>query len=185
MLGAYFVLLPSARVLTLIFFFILREIPAMFFLGVWFAFQLWQGGSSSSHPEPGGGVAFFAHIGGFVFGVLTVHSSPSAGRCGPQYDDRSRSTSGAPSTSSHPTSRRRSGTSRSSSRTRTRRSPTSTASTRARRTCPAKVAIYRRPLEQDFPDPAELEHEIRITVLHELAHYFGFDEERLGELGYD
>ena len=45
---------------------------------------------------------------------------------------------------------------------------------------PAKVTIYRRPLAADFgDDPAELEHEIRVTVLHELAHYFGIDEERL------
>ena len=50
---------------------------------------------------------------------------------------------------------------------------------------PAKVAIYKRPLVEDFgDDPAELEREIRITVLHELAHYFGIDEERLDELGY-
>jgi predicted Zn-dependent protease with MMP-like domain len=35
-----------------------------------------------------------------------------------------------------------------------------------------------------FPDPEELEEEIRITVLHELAHYFGIDEDRLDELGY-
>jgi predicted Zn-dependent protease with MMP-like domain len=50
---------------------------------------------------------------------------------------------------------------------------------------PAKVTIYRRPLEEDFGhDPDELEHEIRVTVLHELAHYFGIDEERLDELGY-
>ena len=50
---------------------------------------------------------------------------------------------------------------------------------------PAKVTIYRRPLEEDFGhDPARLEHEIRVTVLHELAHYFGIDEERLAELGY-
>jgi predicted Zn-dependent protease with MMP-like domain len=50
---------------------------------------------------------------------------------------------------------------------------------------PAKVTIYRLPLEESFPDPDELEHEIRITVLHELAHYFGLDEERLAELGYE
>ena len=50
---------------------------------------------------------------------------------------------------------------------------------------PAKVAIYRLPLEEDFPDPQELEHEIRVTVLHELAHYFGIEEERIAELGYD
>jgi predicted Zn-dependent protease with MMP-like domain len=49
---------------------------------------------------------------------------------------------------------------------------------------PDRIAIYRRPLIEDFPDPAELEKEIRITVLHELAHYFGIDEERLDELGY-
>jgi predicted Zn-dependent protease with MMP-like domain len=50
---------------------------------------------------------------------------------------------------------------------------------------PAKISIYRRPLEESFPDPRELEEEIRITVLHELAHYFGIDEDRLGELGYE
>jgi predicted Zn-dependent protease with MMP-like domain len=50
---------------------------------------------------------------------------------------------------------------------------------------PAKVTIYRRPLEEEFGhDPWELEHEIRITVLHELAHYFGLDEDRLDQLGY-
>jgi predicted Zn-dependent protease with MMP-like domain len=50
---------------------------------------------------------------------------------------------------------------------------------------PAKVTIYRRPLEADFGHDAELlEHEIRVTVLHELAHYFGIDEDRLAELGY-
>jgi predicted Zn-dependent protease with MMP-like domain len=49
---------------------------------------------------------------------------------------------------------------------------------------PAKITIYRVPLEESFADPAELEKEIRITVLHELAHYFGMDEERLDELGY-
>ena len=50
---------------------------------------------------------------------------------------------------------------------------------------PAVVTIYRRPLVEDFgDDAAELEHEIRVTVLHELAHYFGFDEDRLDELGY-
>jgi predicted Zn-dependent protease with MMP-like domain len=50
---------------------------------------------------------------------------------------------------------------------------------------PAKVTIYRVPLEADFGHDAErLEHEIRVTVLHELAHYFGIDEDRLHELGY-
>ena len=49
---------------------------------------------------------------------------------------------------------------------------------------PDKITIFRRPLTRSFPDPAELEEQIRITVLHELAHYFGIDEERLDELGY-
>ncbi len=50
---------------------------------------------------------------------------------------------------------------------------------------PARIAIYRRPLVADFGhDPAALEHEIKVTVLHELAHYFGIDEARLDELGY-
>ena len=49
---------------------------------------------------------------------------------------------------------------------------------------PAKVTIYRVALVETFDDPDELEHEIRVTVLHELAHYFGIDEGRLDELGY-
>jgi predicted Zn-dependent protease with MMP-like domain len=50
---------------------------------------------------------------------------------------------------------------------------------------PDKVTIFRRPLVEEFGhDPQELEREIRITVLHELAHYFGIDEDRLEELGY-
>ena len=50
---------------------------------------------------------------------------------------------------------------------------------------PAKISIYRKPLEEEFQDPAELEDEIRITVLHELGHYFGMDEDQIAELGYD
>ena len=50
---------------------------------------------------------------------------------------------------------------------------------------PDKISIFRRPLLEEFgDDPEELEREIRITVLHELAHYFGIDEDRLDELGY-
>jgi predicted Zn-dependent protease with MMP-like domain len=49
---------------------------------------------------------------------------------------------------------------------------------------PDRIRIFRRPLVESFPDPAELEEEIRITVLHELAHYFGLDEDRLDELGF-
>jgi predicted Zn-dependent protease with MMP-like domain len=50
---------------------------------------------------------------------------------------------------------------------------------------PAKITVFRRPLVASFPDPDELEEEIRITVLHELAHYFGIEEGRLEELGFD
>jgi predicted Zn-dependent protease with MMP-like domain len=49
---------------------------------------------------------------------------------------------------------------------------------------PDRIVIYRRPLERDFPDPNELEREIRITVLHEVGHFFGLDEDRIDELGY-
>ena len=71
-LGAYFVLLPRASVLTAFFFVFLREIPAMWFLGIWFLLELWDGGFSILHPQSGGGTAFFAHVGGFVFGLVTV-----------------------------------------------------------------------------------------------------------------
>jgi predicted Zn-dependent protease with MMP-like domain len=50
---------------------------------------------------------------------------------------------------------------------------------------PAKISIYRRPLLEDFGEGAELEEQIRVTVLHELAHYFGMDEDRIADLGYD
>ena len=50
---------------------------------------------------------------------------------------------------------------------------------------PAKISIYRKPLVEEFPDPFELEDEIRITVLHELAHYFGMDEDQIAGLGYE
>jgi rhomboid family protein len=73
-LGAYFVLLPRARVLTLFFLGIIffREIPAIWFLGIWIALQLWSGGFGLTHPDQTGGVAVFAHIGGFAFGLLTI-----------------------------------------------------------------------------------------------------------------
>jgi predicted Zn-dependent protease with MMP-like domain len=50
---------------------------------------------------------------------------------------------------------------------------------------PNRISVYRIPLESDFPDPDELREEIRVTVLHELGHYFGLDEDRLAELGYE
>jgi membrane associated rhomboid family serine protease len=84
-LGAYLVLLPNARVLTLIFFFILREIPAMWFLGIWIVLQLWLGGVGLTHPDQTGGVAVFAHIGGFAFGLLTVNLVAKRRPLRPQY----------------------------------------------------------------------------------------------------
>jgi predicted Zn-dependent protease with MMP-like domain len=48
---------------------------------------------------------------------------------------------------------------------------------------PDKVTIFRGPLERDFAKD-ELEEQVRITVVHEIAHYFGFEEERLEELGW-
>ena len=50
---------------------------------------------------------------------------------------------------------------------------------------PDKIAIYRRPLEEEYGhDPELLEEEIRVTVLHEVAHHFGIDDDRLDELGW-
>lgn len=71
-LGAYFVLYPGSRVLTLVFVF-LRRIPAYVFLGLWFLFQLVEGNLGLLAPgSHGGGTAFFAHIGGFLFGVAVA-----------------------------------------------------------------------------------------------------------------
>jgi predicted Zn-dependent protease with MMP-like domain len=50
---------------------------------------------------------------------------------------------------------------------------------------PDTISVYRVPLEESFPDPEELREEIRVTVLHELGHYFGLDEDRIAELGYE
>lgn len=50
---------------------------------------------------------------------------------------------------------------------------------------PNRITLFRLPLEEDFPDPAELAQEVRITVIHELAHHLGIDDDRLGELGAD
>ena len=49
---------------------------------------------------------------------------------------------------------------------------------------PDRIVIYRLPLVESFHDPAELRRQIRITVLHELGHYFGLDEETIRDLGY-
>jgi membrane associated rhomboid family serine protease len=71
-LGAYFVLYPNTRVLTLVFVFLVK-IPAWVFLGVWFLYQLIEGNFGLfSASANGGGTAFFAHIGGFLFGLVVA-----------------------------------------------------------------------------------------------------------------
>ena len=49
---------------------------------------------------------------------------------------------------------------------------------------PDKITIFAEPLLEDFPDPDELREEIRLTVVHEIAHYFGMEEEEIEDLGY-
>jgi len=86
-LGAYLVLYPTSRVLTLVVVFLVR-IPAYVFLGLWFLYQLVEAnfGLFSSEAN-GGGVAFFAHVGGFIFGFLVTRWLTSTGRVEPQdYD---------------------------------------------------------------------------------------------------
>lgn len=71
-MGAYFFFFPGARVLTLVpvfFFFQLVEIPAFIFLGLWFLLQIFSG-SLTLAAAPSGGVAWWAHIGGFIFGFI-------------------------------------------------------------------------------------------------------------------
>jgi membrane associated rhomboid family serine protease len=77
-LGAYFVFFPSSRVLTLVLIWPAR-IPAWFFLGAWFIYQLVEANFGLfSAGANGGGVAFFAHVGGFVFGVLVARAVAAA-----------------------------------------------------------------------------------------------------------
>lgn len=75
-LGAYLILFPSARVVTLLPLFIIFtmvEIPAYFFLGFWFFMQLLGGTAQLGHQNPfSGGIAFWAHIGGFVAGLVLI-----------------------------------------------------------------------------------------------------------------
>ena len=86
-LGAYFVLYPSSRVLTLVVFWPIR-IPAFVFLGFWFIYQLVEANFGLyAATANGGGVAFFAHVGGFIFGVVVAMTLLNVGRVQPQdYD---------------------------------------------------------------------------------------------------
>jgi membrane associated rhomboid family serine protease len=80
-LGAYIVLYPKARIFGL-FGLIPFRAPAWAFLGFWFLFQLFAGNFALTHPDAdsGSGVAFFAHIGGFIFGVVVAIILTRAGR---------------------------------------------------------------------------------------------------------
>jgi membrane associated rhomboid family serine protease len=83
-MGAYFLLYPQSRILTVVFLIVfldIIEIPAVFLLGVWFLLQVGHGALSSG--APGGGVAFWAHVGGFAAGAvmgLYLRARGSAGR---------------------------------------------------------------------------------------------------------
>jgi membrane associated rhomboid family serine protease len=83
-LGAYFVLYPGSRVRTWIFPVFLVRIPAWIFLGLWFLYQLIEASSGLfSASANGGGVAFFAHVGGFIFGLLVARLLARAGQAAP------------------------------------------------------------------------------------------------------
>jgi len=76
-LGAYLVLFPRARVLTLVpifFFFQLMELPAIIFIGIWFIIQFFSGAFTLTISSGGnmGGTAYWAHIGGFAAGIILV-----------------------------------------------------------------------------------------------------------------
>ena len=90
-LGGYALLYPRARVLTLIFiviFFTVVELPALLVLGLWFLLQLLPALQPADHAATGGGVAYFAHIGGFLFGLAAIKLFANNVR--EDYDRRSR-----------------------------------------------------------------------------------------------
>ena len=83
-LGAYFVLYPGSRIRTYIFPVFLVRIPAWIFLGLWFLYQLIEASFGLfSASANGGGVAFFAHVGGFIFGLLVARLLARAGQAAP------------------------------------------------------------------------------------------------------
>lgn len=74
-LGAYFVLFPLARIITLVLVFIfpvLIEVPALVYLGIWFASQVFSGTLAVANPQSYEGVAWWAHVGGFVAGMVLL-----------------------------------------------------------------------------------------------------------------
>jgi membrane associated rhomboid family serine protease len=83
-LGAYLILLPHARVFALLFGFLPWRVSAGLLLIVWFALQLWQANFSVTHPDAGGGTAFGAHVGGFLFGVVAIKAFQTRAPLGPR-----------------------------------------------------------------------------------------------------
>ena len=84
-LGAYFVLYPASRVRTFIFPVFLDRIPAWIFLGLWFLYQLIEANFGLFNAKANGGaVAFFAHVGGFIFGLLVARLLARAGQAAPE-----------------------------------------------------------------------------------------------------
>ena len=84
-LGAYFILYPDSRVRTYIVPVFLINVPAWIFLGLWFLYQLVEANFGLfSASANGGGVAFFAHVGGFIFGLVAARVLSGAGKVAPQ-----------------------------------------------------------------------------------------------------
>jgi len=87
-MGAFFVLYPNAQIRTWVVFFVVK-IPAWYYLGAWFLFQLVDGGfglfAARTH---GSGVAFFAHVGGFVFGLAVARALLESGRVASRSEPR-------------------------------------------------------------------------------------------------
>jgi membrane associated rhomboid family serine protease len=84
-LGAYFILYSGSRVTTWIFPIFVVRIPAWIWLGLWFLYQLIEGSFGLFNAKAnGGGVAFFAHVGGFIFGALVTRLLVRAGQATPQ-----------------------------------------------------------------------------------------------------
>lgn len=93
LLAAYILLFPNGRIRTLLilgFFIIVRMLPAWMMIGYWFLLQLISGVLSLGQPDTGGGVAFWAHIGGFVAGLLLVRPLSNKGRLHHQLSARRR-----------------------------------------------------------------------------------------------
>jgi membrane associated rhomboid family serine protease len=89
-MGAYFLFFPKAKIVTfvpILLFIWFVDIPAIFFLGIWFATQILSGVASISMPGADSGVAWWAHVGGFVFGMLAGGLFTIGKKKRPEYPD--------------------------------------------------------------------------------------------------